>query len=103
VDDGDYFIQYGSEYMIETFKLDWTNNTDTPSFTYKGRTTLSTLISPILIQIYNVNSAVWETLATINTVLPDTDFTQTVKQSANVSNYYDTKSVVSFRVYQQVV
>jgi hypothetical protein len=56
IDDGDYFVQYGSEYMVQEYKKKWTNNTDTPSFTWIGRTTYDTRISPLLIQIYNVNT-----------------------------------------------
>lgn len=103
VDDSDYFIQYGSEYMIQEYKRDWTNNTDNPTFTWKGRSTESTLVSPILVQIYNQNSAVWETLATVNKIPADTDFQVTVSQSTNLSNYYDSKNIVTFRIYQQVV
>lgn len=103
VDDSDYFIQTGSEYMIQEYKKRWINNTDTPIFTWKGRTTQSTPTSPLLIQIYNQNSATWETLATINKVPADTDMQFTVTQSTNVSNYYDSNNIVTFRVYQLVV
>ena len=54
IDDGDYMIQYGSEYMIQEYKKKWINNTDVPSFTWKGRTTYDTRISPLVFQIYNV-------------------------------------------------
>lgn len=103
VDDGDYFIQYGSEYMIQVFSNTWTNNTDTPRFTYKGRTTMDTRVSPVFIQIYNLNSVSWETLAIVNKVLPDQDFQVTVSQTTNISNYYDSKNIVAFRVYQKVI
>lgn len=102
-DDGDYFIERGSEYMIQEYKRTWTNNTDKITFTWMGRSTESTLVSPILIQIYNVNSAAWETLAVANTVPADTDFSVTVKQTTNLSNYYDSNNVVTFRSYQQVI
>lgn len=103
VDDGDYFVQYGSEYVVQTYKKDWTNSTDTPVFTWKGRSTYDTRISPIIIQIFNTNSNVWETLATINTIPADVDTQITVTQSSNVGNYYDAKSIVAFRVYQKVI
>lgn len=102
-DDADYFIEYGSEYMIRNYQCDWTNNTDIPSFTWRGRTTIDTRISPMFIQIYNVNSVAWETLAVANTIPPDTDFSVTVKQSTNISNYYDSFNIVTFRSYQQVI
>lgn len=102
-DDGDYFIEYGSEYMIREYKSQHQNNTDNISFTWKGRSTESTLVSPILIQIYNVNSSTWETLANINTVPADTDAQVTVTKSTNLSNYYDSTNTVTLRSYQQVI
>lgn len=102
-DDGDYFIEYGSEYMIREYKYDWINNTDSPQFTWRGRSTVDTRVSPILIQIFNVNSSTWETLARETRVPADIDFSVTVTQTANVSNYYDSNNVVTFRSYQLVV
>lgn len=102
VDDGDYFIQYGSKTMLQEYKKKWTNNTDNPTFTWKGRTTLATTISPLLIQIYNISTAAWENLVRETQVPADTDFTRTVTQSTNVSNYYDSNNIVTFRVYQRV-
>lgn len=103
VDDGDYFIQYGSEYMIQEYKLDWINNTDVPTFTWKGRTTYDTRVSPFYVQIYNVNSATWETLTRETRQPADIDFTVVVRQVTNVSNYYDSSNIVTFRTYQQVL
>lgn len=103
VDDGDYFIQYGSEYLIQEYKKKWTNATDVITFVWKGRTTFSTLVSPFLIQIYNVNTTTWETLARETRIPADTDFTLTVTQTANVANYYDTNNIVTFRTYQLVI
>lgn len=102
-DDGDYFIEYGSEYMVREYKKKWTNNTDSIRFTWRGRSTQSTAISPILIQIYNVSTASWETLAQETRVPADTDFSATVNQSTSLSNYYDVNNVVTFRSYQQVI
>lgn len=103
IDDGDYFIQYGSEYMIQEFKKTWTNSTDNPTFSWNGRTTQDTRTSPLLIQIYNVNSSTWETVRTINTRPADVDFFTTYTQTTNVSNYYSTNNTVTFRIYQQVI
>lgn len=102
-DDGDYFIEYGSEYMIRNYQRNNTNNTDTPQFTWRGRTTYDTRVSPMLVQIFNVNSAAWETLAVANTVPPDVDFSVTVYQTTNISNYYDSLNFVTFRSYQRVL
>lgn len=102
-DDGDYFIEYGSMYVIRQYKKQWVNNTDNIYFVWKGRSTQSTLVSPILIQIYNVNSSKWETLATANKILADTDFQVSVSQTTSLSNYYDSSNIVTFRSYQLVV
>lgn len=102
-DDEDYFIEYGSEYMIRNYQRKGTDNTSSIQFTWRGRTTTDTRVSPMLVQIYNVNSAAWETLATVNTVPADTDFSATFNQTANVSNYYDSSNQVTFRSYQQVI
>lgn len=102
-DDGGYFVEFGSEYMIRNYKRQNGNNTDSPTFTWKGRTTYDTRISPILIQIFNVNSSTWETLAVANKVPPDTDFYATVSQTTNASNYYDSTNTVTFRSYQKVI
>lgn len=101
-DDGDYLIQTGAKYLIQQFKDLHQNNIDNPFFTWKGRSTISTISSPILVQIYNVNSAAWELLGIINTVRADTDTSITVAQTTNVSNYYDTRNIITFRLYQQV-
>ena len=103
VNDGDYAIQFGSEYIISNYQYDWTDNTSLIQFTWSGRTTFDTRVSPIVIQIYNVNSTSWETLAIINTQPADVDFTKKVTQTTNLSNYYDSNNIVTFRVYQRVV
>lgn len=102
-DDGDYFTEYGSEYMMRQYKYKHVNNTDNIKFVWSGRSTEATNISPILIQIWNVNSTQWETLARETRIAADVDFTATVVQSTNVSNYYDVGNVVTFRSYQQVI
>lgn len=102
VDDGDYFIEKGARELVEMFKNTHQNNTDAIAFTWKGRSTLSTLISPLLIQIFNVSTPGWETLAVINLVPADTDTTITVTKNTNLSNYYDTTNTVTFRTYQKV-
>lgn len=102
-DDGDYFIEYGSEYMIRNYQRQNTNSTDIPTFTWRGRTTYDTRTSPMFIQIFNVNSSSWETLAVANKVPPDTDFSATVSPTGTIANYYDSNNFVTFRSYQQVI
>lgn len=104
-DDGDYVIQFGSEYVISEFKYrnPRGNNTDNIAITWKGRSTESTVTSSILLQIYNQNSSAWETIASENRQPADVDFVLSGKQTANLSNYYDASNIVSARVYQLVV
>lgn len=102
-DEGDYFIQNGSKYMVQEFKKKWTNNVDIPAFAIKTRSTSDTRLSPILVQIYNQNLTTWETLATINSVPADVEFNVNVSQTVNVSNYYDSNNIIAFRIYQRVI
>lgn len=103
VDDGDYWIETGSQYVTAYYKKIWTNSTDSPSFTWRGRSTLSPQMSTVYLQIYNFNSSAWETLDTETSQPADTDFVMTGTQSANVSNYYNTRNIVAFRIYQKVI
>lgn len=102
-DDGDYFIEYGSEYMMRQYKYKHINNTDGMTFIWRGRSTYDTRRSPMFIQVYNVNSNQWETLARETRIPPDTDFTAQVSQTTNMSNYYTATNVITFRSYQQVL
>lgn len=103
VDDGDYFITYGSEYVIRELKRTFTNNTNIPNCSIKIRSTEASITSPILLQVYNVNSATWETIASQTLKPADTDFVLQGAPTGTVANYYDSTNTVSFRVYQQVV
>lgn len=102
-DDGDYLIQTGSLYLTAYYKKIWTNTTDSPSFTWRGRSTLSPQISPVFLQIYNVSTSTWETLDTETLQPADRDFVMSGVQSTNTANYYDTRNIVSFRIYQKVI
>lgn len=102
-DDGDYFIQYGSEYMIQEYEYMNTNNTTNPRFTWRGRTTISTLVSPFYVEIFNVTTSAWEVLARETLKPADIDFQVQVTQTSNLSNYYDSQNSVTFRTRQQVI
>lgn len=103
VDDGDYFVEFGSEYVMAEYKYRHINNTDIIRFVWRGRTTYATTISPLLIQIYNNNTLAWETLARETRQPADVDFELRVSQSLNLGNYYDSNKVIAMRVYQQVI
>lgn len=88
---------------MRQYKYKHINNTDACRFTWKGRSTYDTRVSPVLIQIYNQITPGWETLARETRVPADTDFTAQVVQSTNMSNYYDSNNIITFRSYQQVI
>lgn len=102
VDDDDYFVQFGSEYIIQEFKYKHVNNTDNIQLTWRGRSTISTSVSPILMQIYDNNAFSWVTVASETRVAADVDFQLQVTIKTNLSNYYDTNQIIVARVVQQV-
>lgn len=102
-DDGDYFIETGSQYVIAQYKQQGANNTSNIQITWKGRSTIPPNQSPVLLQIYNYNTPGWETLASQTVIPVDTDFVMQATQSTNLSNYYNAQSQVSVRVYQKVI
>lgn len=103
VDDGDYFVQTGSKYIITEFKRQSPNNSNNIQVIWKGRTTLAPSRSRVFLQIFNQNSSAWETLGSQSVVSVDTDFILQGTQNTNVANYYDSTNTVSCRVYQLVV
>lgn len=88
---------------MSEFKYKHINNSDNILVTWKGRSTESTTVSPLLLQIYNNNSAAWETFVRETRIAADVDFVMQAKVTANVSNYYDSNNVIVARAYQQVI
>ena len=82
-DDGGYFIERGSQNVIQQYKSRSNNNTNSITVTWKGRSTVAPSASPV--------------------VPVDTDFTMTGSPTNAVANYYDSQLNVSVRVYQRVV
>lgn len=102
-DDGDYYIQRGSEFTALHFQRITTSNTQNINIIWKGRSTESSIVSPIYLQIFNQNSAQWETLDYDNTQISDKDYILNGLVTANLSNYYDSNFQVTCRIYQQVI
>jgi len=102
-DDGDYFIQSGTQYVITQFKNTHQNNTDSITVTWKGRSTEAPFISPLVLQIYNQTTNLWETIATQTILSADIDLILQGSPSSGSANYYDSTNTVTARVYQQVV
>lgn len=102
-DDGDYFIQRGSKFTALHFQRQATSNTQNINIIWKGRSTESSIVSPIYLQVFNLNSAQWETLDYDNTKPADTDYILWFNITSNLSNYYDSTNQVTCRIYQQVI
>lgn len=102
-DDGGYFIQRGSEFVALHFQRWSPSVADSINIMWKGRSTESSIVSPIYLQVYNITSAQWETVDYDNTKLGDTDYILWGSPASAVSNYYDSNNQVSCRIYQQVV
>ena len=89
-------------YAIHQYKVLNTNNTDKINITFKGRSSIAPTASSVRLQVYNRNSAAWETLDTESAASANTKFTMTGSVTTNLSYYYDANFIVSIRVYQQV-
>ncbi len=102
-DNGVYVVQ-SSVGQYSVFVLKNNNNTQIPfTVTWNGKSDLAPTSSTVYLQIYNRNSATWETLASNNSANANTDFTLTETKSTNLSYYYDANGWVACRVYQQAV
>lgn len=62
---------------------------------------VSATVKPILLQVYNQVTHLWETVASNSTTHLNTDITLTALISTNTANYYDATFTVTFRLYQQ--
>lgn len=100
-DDGTYQCQSGlNEYLIHQFKFVSPNKQKSITVLVNLKTSLEPTISTVYLQVYNVSNTTWETIDSDSTSAPDTDFNLTAEITNNVSNYYDTDRIVTFRVYQ---
>jgi hypothetical protein len=68
--------------------------------TWKGKPGTATSAKTLYLQIYNIFSSAWETLATDTSTAAGTLLTMTATQSSNVSHYLDANNFVTVRVYQ---
>jgi hypothetical protein len=102
-DDDDYLDLAGSNdwstFLFKQYNSN-NNNTDSIVVTWKGKTTKACTENPTILQIYNLNSAEWETLDSDSTTAENTEFTLSGTQSTDLSYYYDEDYVVSLRVCQ---
>lgn len=99
--DGQYVNQSATnQYMIHQYKDFVPAESNVCSLEWRGKSTKSTSINPVYLQIYNQVSTEWETVDTENTVGEDVTFTLSAYIN-DVTNYKDASGLVSCRVYQQ--
>ena len=90
----------GSKYLNFLFQQRKPGNS-TFNVTWRGKSRIACSAFTVLLQVYNVNSGLWETLASNNSTAANTEFELTGSVLVNASNYYDAFSRVTFRIYQQ--
>lgn len=92
-------LQAGTgQYVIHQFK-NFTGIAISASPTWDGQTNLAPGASPVILEIYNQVSGLWEEIDRDDSSPIDTDFTLTAGV-ADLGNYKNTQQVVSCRVYQ---
>lgn len=86
------------EYAVHQFR-NFVGGLTSMRVEWVGQSTQSAIVSPVYLQILNLNSGLWETIDFDDTTVEDTNITL----SANVSiltDYADASNVVTCRVYQ---
>jgi hypothetical protein len=86
------------EYAIHQFK-DYVGDATSGTLEWEGQSNYAPLSSPVVLQIYNRVSLLWEEVDTDNTSVANTDFILTAF-IANLTNYKDENKIVVCRVYQ---
>jgi hypothetical protein len=88
-------------YMIHQFKSFVGSNTNC-TIEWEGQSTLAPSTSTVYLQIYNRNTNTWDTLASDSTTTRDINFELSADIN-NLTNYKDSRNVISIRVYQYAV
>ena len=87
--------------MIHQFK-NFLGTGGAATLEWEGQTSLAPSSSTVYLQIYNRNSAEWDTVDSDNSSPVDTDFILTV-DIGDLTDYKDGSNVVSCRVYQEAL
>jgi hypothetical protein len=87
-------------YLVHQFRIIHDTNKDNVCIKVNLQVSLACSISPVYLQVWNVSTGLWETLATNLTSPADTDFTLSYSIESNISNYFDTNYEIAVRVYQ---
>jgi hypothetical protein len=93
----------GTDFVIHQFKRSGLNNTSTISVSIELQSDLAPSISPVYLQIYNVDSGIWETIDSDSTTAASTDFILSATVSSNKEDYYEPDFTITCRVYQEGV
>lgn len=100
--DGAIVTQTGAlQYMVHEF-VDLVGDETIATIEIQGRSTLSPELSPVYLQVYNLNTNLWETLDTDATTEEDVDFVLS-KTLRDLTNYKDGSKQITTRVYQLAI
>ena len=89
------------QYVVHQYK-DFTGGRSSGSVHWEGQSTQAPSVATIYLQVYNVNTTTWETLASNNSAAANTDFTLD-GSIPNLTNYQDAYGITACRIYQRVV
>lgn len=87
-------------YLAHQYRVVNNTNSDAINIHLNLQSTLAPTISPVYLQVWNVNSSAWETVASNSTAAEDIDFDLEYFLETNVSNYYDSRYEIAVRTYQ---
>lgn len=87
-------------YLIHQFEVKNANDTDNITISWNGQTLIAPSLKTVYLQIYNYNTASWETLDSDNTTAKNTDFDLSGSITSNQTYYYDASNYARVRVYQ---
>jgi hypothetical protein len=88
-------------YAIQLFKIKGSNDTNYINISWEGQSSRSTATSKVVLQIFDRNGTVWETLVEENETGANTDFTLNASITSDLDHYYDANFWIAIRVWQQ--
>jgi len=88
------------DYSIHLYKTKHTDATKNIAVQWNGQSVTAPSTASVVLQIYNQDTAAWETLDTESAAAADTDFTLNGTITANAADYYDAGGWVAVRIYQ---
>ena len=103
--DNDVFVDQTAtdEYAVFQFKNQGPDSITKPTATCKVKSDLAPSSSTVYLQVYNVNTTVWETIDSDSVTGADVEFTLTAILETNLTDYHDVDFWYSFRVYQLAI